>query len=506
MPNPKLDVFFDILNSQALKAGYPDVHMMTLPSDVLPPQADVRTRLTRNLSLGIPIVASPMDTVTGEKMAIAMAENGGIAIFHRNMTPEDQQKKVRRVKRRRNGRIDTPISVPESMTIAEFKAWRKQDGKEHIDRFPVWRDSEKFISGLLAMSDLDFCLDESQLLKDVMVPTQRLLSMGPDTSLEEAYHFMHKSRIKVLPLFKSRETGGPDNTREIAGMYSWTDAKHICSGAPSLLNLDSKGQLVVGAAIGAGSDAMRRLELLSEVGCDVVLVDVAHGAHSSALKVMREAKCEFPAMEVIGGNISSGDGARAIADTGVDAVGIGQGCGAACTTRLIAGVGAPQVSAIDDAVRALEPYRIPGIADGGVRYSGDVAVGLATGAESAIIGKLLAAADESPGEKVLYQGRWMKPYRGMGSIGAMEERMQNRYLQDGATKLVPEGVEGYVDCSGPVSDVLAQLIGGLRSSMGYLGASNLREFRERADLFRVMNQQESHPRMIITREAPNYHS
>ncbi len=505
MLNEANKLFYDKLEAQGVKAGYPDVHMYTLPSEVLPAEADVRSSLTRTLKLNVPIIASPMDSVVDVEMAIAMAELGGIAYLHRNMPAELVAKKIRRVKKRRNGIITSPFTVPRSWSVAQFRNWHVAERLEHIHRFPVSNGAPNLIVGLLSVSDLEFCMNEKDSVEAYMTGSNSLQSADPATTLQEAHEIMRRTKTKALPLFASLKAGDRDDERELVGMYSFTDTKQLCGPTPTSLNVDGNGQLVVGCAVGANDETMRRVELAVAAGVDIVHVDVAHGAHIKALNKMTEIKREFPKLQLSGGNISKYDGFRMIADTGADAVFIGQGCGATCTTRIIAGVGVPQVSAMMEIAHKMsdaDPYMI---ADGGIRYSGDIAVAVGLKAKAVVIGTLLAATDESPGEKKLIDNQWMKPIRGMGSLGAMSHRSsQDRYGQAGADKLVPEGEEGYIASSGPVANAIAQFVGGLRASMGYTGSTTLDEHAERCELFRVLNQEESHPRILISAASPNY--
>jgi IMP dehydrogenase len=476
--------------------------MFTDHSDVLPADVDTTSRLSRRVTLKIPVITSAMDTITEAKMAIAMAEGGGIGSIHRNLQPEDQAKHVARVKHRLNGLIRTPFTLYKNMTVAGHRAnqeQRRREQKNVFDKFPVVaREGSTRLVGVVTDNDLDFCIDPNRTIGDFMTPLRRVKRAGPGTTIDEAYRIMLENKIKLFPLV--------DGTN-VCGMYLFSDAKRIRSGVRTMQNTDSDGQLVVCASVGVGDGAMRRAELLAPRRCNVFHIDTAHGDSGNVFDTIRRLKAAYPTIDVIAGNISRGESAKRLVDTGVDGILVGQGPGAICITRIIAGIGVPQVSAIFDCVRAVEDTDVPIIADGGIEYSGDAAVALAIGASCVMVGRYLGGTDETPGEVIHYKGRLVKKIRGMGSLGALRESAssQERYLQTANGPLVPEGVEGLVNYQGPVHDVLDQLVGGVRKSMGYLGAKNLTEFRERADLFLVPDSKESHPHSItISEDAPNY--
>ncbi len=475
------------------------VHMYTDHSDVLPAEVDISSRFSRRISVKRPIATAAMDTVSEAAMAIAMAEAGGIASIHKNMTPEAQDKLVGKVKHRLHGLIKTPYTVFAGMTVAEHNAnqARRRDEKKNLfDKFVVMEtpESDK-IAGVITDDDLDFCVDTKRSIQDFM--SRNVTSAIPETTIEEAYVIMLEQRKKVLPLVRDGH---------LVGMYLFRDAKRICSGAHTTNNVDANGQLIVCAAVGVGDGAMRRMELLAPSGLNAAHIDTAHGDSKNVFDTIKRIKQAYPNVDVVAGNISRGESAKRLVDAGADSILVGQGPGAICTTRLVAGVGVPQVSAIYDCVSAIEDTDVPVIADGGIEYSGDLAVALALGASVAMVGRYVAGTDEAPGEITHWDGRLWKDYRGMGSIGAMRDSQssQERCRHTGGA-LVPEGVEGLVDYQGPVSNVIDQLMGGLRKSMAYIGASTLDEFRQRAEVFLVPEGSESHPHGLkITKESPNY--
>jgi IMP dehydrogenase len=488
------------MSQQGLMVTYDDVRLRTTYSDVLPTHADLRTRFSKRVSLNMPLVSSPMDTVTTAEMAIAMAENGGLGIIHRGLSPEKQAKEVGRVKNRLNGRIDTPITVRDDMTIAEVLTMQ-QEKKYPFHTFPVVNNTGKMV-GLITGNDLDFCVDPSLLTRDIMTSFADLTVARADTSARAGYARMVESKKKVLPLVDGAM---------LAGMYVFSDLRRIFAQTPSNHNIDSNGKLIVGAAVGVGDGAMQRAELLATKKCDVFHIDTAHGDSKMVIDTLKKLKSGYPAIDVVAGNVSSGESAKRLADAGADGVMVGQGPGSICTTRIIAGVGVPQVSAVFECVQALEGSGVPVCADGGVNNSGDMVIALAVGASSIMIGRLLAGTDEAPGETRFFEGRMVKDYRGMGSLGAMRDNASSRekYGQGALTinKVVPEGVEGIVPYKGSVRTVVEQYAGGIRSGLGYNGAHTIPELCERAVLFRISASGlgESHPHDItITTQAPNY--
>lgn len=501
MPNERIRKFFDNMEAQGLMLTYDDVRLRTQHSNVLPTATNLTTRLSRNIRLKIPIIASPMDTVTEDAMAIAMAEMGGIGFIHRGLSPEEQARKVGRVKRRMSGKIATPTTVRDNITIGEFLTHLKEKPRT-FHTFPVINAEEKLV-GLLTRTDIEFCDDESKLVSAAMTPLSDLTRAGPQTTVEEALRLMIEHKRKVLPL--TSDDGG------IAGMYTFSDLKRIHNGGHTTYNLDAKGQLIVGAAVGSGDVALARAAFLAERQCDVLLIDTAHGDTQNVISTLQKLKSRYPHIDVLAGNVSSGDSAKRLADAGADGVLVGQGPGSICTTRVIAGVGVPQVSAVYECVRALEGSDVPIIADGGINSSGDMVIALAVGADSVVLGRLLAGTEEAPGEERVVQGMKVKDYRGMGSQGAMRDNQSSRerYGQGALaiSKLVPEGIEGMVPFRGSVKPLLDQYTGGIRSGLGYNGSTTLEELRERAVIFRISSAglNESHPHDVaITTTAPNY--
>jgi IMP dehydrogenase len=491
MSNPKLDAFFEKMNEQGLMLTYDDVRMHTEHSGVLPPQTDLKSQFSRNISLRIPIVSSAMDTVTEARMAIAIASLGGLGIIHKNMPVEEQAKQVRRVKLYLNGKVEVPICVTPSQTLAEVRAMQQQKGFT-FDSFPVVAESE--LTGMLTGSDFKFATDLTVTVGSVMTQLDEVITGTTTTTAAEALTLMRKHKVSTLPLV---DVGG-----EITGMYVLSDLQRIASGK-SMHNTDRNDHLLVGAAVGAGAPALERAKALVDAGCDVLVVDTAHGWSTGVIDTVKKLKALYPHTDIVAGNVSRGEGAKALADAGADGVLVGQGPGSICTTRIVAGVGCPQVSAVYDCVKALENTDVPVCADGGVQNPGDIAIALAIGASSAMLGSILAATDASPGDVIQRGLRQVKAYRGMGSLAAMRENAASkaRYGQSTVSneKLVPEGVESFVPYKGTLADVLTQYVGGVRASMGYLGAVDLKAFRANAELFRITNAglKESHPHDLV---------
>jgi IMP dehydrogenase len=491
MSNQKLDEFFEKMKEQGLRLTYDDVRLETAFSSVLPAQTILTSRFSRHIPLRIPVVSSGMDTVTEARMAIAIASLGGLGIIHKNMSIAEQAKGVRRVKLYLNGKVEMPICVEPSQTLAEVRAMQQQKGFT-FDSFPVV--AEGALVGMLTGSDFKFAPDLTVTVGSVMTKSDAIISGTATTTSEEALTMMQQHKVSTLPLI--------DTEGKIAGMYVLSDLQRIASGK-SMHNTDKNNHLLVGAAVGAGELALTRAKALVEAGCDVLVIDTAHGWSEGVIDTVKKLKGLYPNTDVVAGNVSRGEGAKALVDAGADGVLVGQGPGSICTTRIVAGVGCPQVSAVYDCVKALEGTGVPVCADGGIQNPGDIAIALAIGASSVILGSILAATDASPGE-VIQQGlRQVKAYRGMGSLGAMRENATSRarYGQhDTSTeKLVPEGVESFVPYKGTLADVLTQYVGGVKASMGYLGASNLDTFRSTAELFRITNAglKESYPHDLV---------
>ncbi|HUA35589.1 MAG TPA: IMP dehydrogenase [Candidatus Binataceae bacterium] len=471
---------------------FDDVLLLPQASDILPSQCDVSTNLTRNVRLNIPLVSSPMDTVTESRTAIAIAQMGGMGFIHRNLSVEQQAAEVETVKKYESGMIVDPITVDPEQRIGDVFAIME---RYRISGLPVVSNGR--LVGILTNRDLRF---EKRLDKQVReVMTTKLITARPGISLEEAKEMLQAHRIEKLPLV--------DDQNRLRGLITVKDMDKAIRHPYA--SKDSMGRLRVGAAVGVGADRAERVAALRRAGVDVLIVDTAHGHTRNVLEAIKATKQECPDMDVIAGNIATSEGAKALADAGADGLRVGMGPGSICTTRVVSGVGVPQVTAIMDVVAIAEPRGIPVIADGGIRFSGDITKALAAGANTVMIGSLFAGTEESPGETILYQGRTYKLYRGMGSLGAMSERTRDRYGQQEVTdgKYVPEGIEGRVPHRGSIASNIEQLVGGLQSGMGYIGAPSLPELRRRAKFVRVSDagMRESHVHdVFITKEAPNY--
>lgn len=473
---------------------FDDVLLQPGASTVLPKDVDLRTQLTREISLNVPLVSAAMDTVTEHRAAICMAQNGGIGIVHRNMAPAAQAAEVDKVKRSESGMIVDPITMQPEQRIHEALAVM---ARYRISGVPVTRDGKAV--GILTNRDLRFVRDTSQPISSVMT-TERLVTVPPGTTMERAKELLHERRIEKLLVV--------DDQGRLCGLITIKDIEKT-ERHPNAAK-DGLGRLRCGAAIGVSPDSLERAQALVGAGVDVIVVDTAHGHSSGVLETIERLRRSFPELPIIGGNVATGEGAEALIKAGVSAVKVGVGPGSICTTRVVTGVGVPQLTAIADAVGVASRHGIPVVGDGGIKYSGDVVKGLAAGAGTIMIGSLFAGTDESPGEAVLYQGRSYKIYRGMGSIGAMSTGSRDRYFQEDVeetSKLVPEGIEGRVPYRGSLSSSVHQLLGGLRSGMGYVGAADLAELRAKARFVRISSAglQESHVHdVIITKEAPNY--
>ena len=476
---------------------FDDVLLVPAYSNVLPRDTSLVTRLTRNISLNIPLVSAAMDTVTEARLAIAMAQEGGIGIIHKNLTVSEQAREVARVKRHEFGIVTDPITVTPEMKVREAIALQRQHG---ISGLPVVEGGK--VVGIVTNRDLRFEDRLDQPLRNVMTPQERLVTMKEGATLAEAQTLMHKHRLeRVLIVNDAFELCGLATVKDIVKN---TEHPMACK--------DSHGQLRVGAAVGVGDGTEERVEKLAAAGVDVIVVDTAHGHSQGVLDRVTWVKKHYPKIEVIGGNIATAAAARALVQAGADAVKVGIGPGSICTTRVVAGVGVPQITAISEVNKALEGTGVPLIADGGVRYSGDIAKALVAGASTVMMGGMFAGTEEAPGEVVLFQGRSYKSYRGMGSLGAMAEGSADRYFQDpanNADKLVPEGIEGRVPYKGSVLAIIYQLVGGIRASMGYCGCASIEELRTKPEFVQITAAgfRESHVHDVqITKEAPNYRS
>ena len=474
---------------------FDDVLLIPAHSSVLPRDVSLQTKLTRNITLNIPLVSAAMDTVTESRLAIALAQEGGIGIVHKNLTSQQQAAEVAKVKRFESGILKDPITIPPTMTVREVLVLTRT---HKFSGLPVVENGK--VIGIVTNRDTRFETNLDQPVSAIMTPQARLITVKEGASLEEGRALMHKHRLeRVLVL---------NDAGELAGLITVKDM--LKSTEHPFASKDGLGRLRVGAAIGVGVGTEERAEMLAEAGVDVIVVDTAHGHSQGVLDRVRWVKRNFPQVEVIGGNIATADAARAMIDHGTDGVKVGIGPGSICTTRIVAGVGVPQITAIQMVFEALKDSGVPMIADGGIRYSGDIAKAIAAGGDAVMLGGLFAGTEEAPGEVELFQGRSYKSYRGMGSIGAMAAGAADRYFQDTANldKLVPEGIEGRVPYKGSVLAVIHQLMGGLRSSMGYLGCQSIAEMHDKASFVEITSAgvRESHVHDVqITKEAPNYH-
>ena len=486
-----------MVNSDAaqkfLKQGltFDDVLLIPAASDVLPADIDLHTRLTRKITLNIPLMSAAMDTVTESRMAIAIAREGGIGIIHKNMSIGAQAEQVDMVKRSENGVITNPFFLAPGHTLEEAN---ELCAKYKISGVPIC-DNGKLI-GIITNRDMKFETDMSKLVDHVMTK-ENLVTAPEGTTLAEAKEILRKHKIEKLPIV--------DSEYRLKGLITIKDIDKAQVYPNSAR--DEKGRLLVGAAIGVTSDILDRVAALVEAGVDVLVLDSAHGHSHNIIECVKRVKALYPDVQLIAGNVATAEGTRALIEAGADCVKIGIGPGSICTTRVVAGIGVPQITAIYDAARVAKEYDIPIIADGGIKYSGDIAKAIAAGGDVVMLGSLLACCEESPGETEVYQGRQFKVYRGMGSLGAMAKGSKDRYFQEGNKKLVPEGVEGRVPYKGPASETIFQMMGGLRSGMGYCGCGSITELQERAQFVQITaaGLRESHPHDIyITKEAPNY--
>ena len=475
---------------------FDDVLLVPGHSTVLPHTADLRSRLTRAIELNIPMVSSAMDTVTEADLAIALAQEGGMGFIHKNMSISEQAAHVRKVKKYESGIVKDPVTVTPDMTIAQVKSIAREHG---FHGFPVVENDR--LVGIVTGRDTRFENASHRAVSDVMTPESRLVTVKQNAKSEEILALMHEHRIEKILV--------TDDNQGLVGMITLKDFEKAAS-KPNACK-DEQGRLRVGAAVGVGAGTEERIAALVEVGVDVILIDTSHGHSEGVLERVSWTRKNFPDVQLIAGNVATAEGAIALADAGVDAVKVGIGPGSICTTRIVTGCGVPQITAISDAVAALEGRDIPVIADGGIRFSGDIAKAIAAGASCVMVGSMLAGTEESPGEVELYQGRYYKSYRGMGSLGAMNQShgSSDRYFQSSnqAEKLVPEGIEGRVAYKGPIATIIHQQMGGLRSAMGLTGSPDIRTLRTKPQFVRVTSagMGESHVHDVqITKEAPNY--
>ena len=475
--------------------AFDDVLLKPAASSVLPADVDVRTRLTRRINLNIPLISAAMDTVTESRLAITMAQHGGIGIIHKNLDIDEQAAQVASVKRFEAGMVVNPITIQDDKTLADALDLMQQ---HNVSGIPVVNHKNGKLVGILTNRDVRFATDPKQPVRDMM--THEVISVADNITPDEARRLLHKHRIEKLVIVdKDQHCIGLITVKDMEKAENYPDAAK-----------DESGRLLVGAAVGTGKKGLTRAEALIAAGVDVVVVDTAHGHAEGVLDSVRGVRKLSNDVQIIGGNIATAEGAEALIKAGADAVKIGIGPGSICTTRMVAGVGVPQLTAILEASAECRKHNVPAIADGGIKYSGDLAKAIAAGADAAMIGGMLAGADETPGEVFLYQGRSYKAYRGMGSIGAMARGSADRYFQAEVSenlKLVPEGIEGQVPYKGAAGAVIHQMIGGMRAAMGYTGAKTIPEMREKSTFIRITGAglKESHTHNVtITREAPNY--
>jgi IMP dehydrogenase len=473
---------------------YDDVLLLPAYSEVLPREVSTSSRLTRNIWLNIPIVSAAMDTVTEADLAIALAQEGGIGIIHKNMTIAQQAAQVRKVKRSESGMIIDPVTLKDNSTLGDAQRIMKEF---KIGGIPVI-DNDGRLVGILTNRDLRFQKQTARPVNEIMTK-DNLITAKEGISMEEAESILQEYKIEKLPII--------DQNGKLIGLITYKDI--LKRKSHPLASKDSLGRLRVGAAVGVTPDLLDRVQALVQVGVDVISIDTAHGHSKGVIDALKSVKKAFPTLDVIVGNIATGEAAVALAEAGADAVKVGVGPGSICTTRIIAGVGMPQLTAVYEAAKALQKYDVPVIADGGIRYSGDVAKAIAGGASTVMIGSLLAGTDEAPGEMIILEGRKFKSYRGMGSLEAMEDGSKDRYFQDAEDdikKLVPEGIVGRVPFKGSVTEILYQMVGGLKAGMGYCGASSI-EAMQQAKFVKITSAgvKESHPHDVsISKEAPNY--
>jgi len=477
---------------------FDDVLLVPAFSQVLPRDTSLATRLSRNIRLNLPLVSAAMDTVTEARLAIAIAQEGGIGIVHKNLTPRQQAAEVARVKRYESGVLRDPITITPDVTVRAVMELSRQHG---VSGFPVLEG--KVVVGIVTNRDLRFETRLDSPVRDIMTPRERLVTVGEGATLEEGKTLMHRHKLeRVLVVNDAFELKGVMTVKDITKQTSFPDAAR-----------DAMGKLRVGAAVGVGEGTEERVELLVRAGVDALVVDTAHGHSAGVIERVRWVKRNYPQVEVIGGNVATGSGALALVEAGADAVKVGIGPGSICTTRIVTGVGVPQIMAIESVSKAIKGSGVPLIADGGVRYSGDLAKAIAAGADSVMMGGAFAGTEEAPGEVILYQGRSYKSYRGMGSLGAMQQGSADRYFQEGGsaqgntTKLVPEGIEGQVPYKGSVVAIIFQMAGGLRAAMHYCGCASIADMHEKAEFVEITTAgiRESHVHDVqITKEAPNY--
>jgi len=484
-------------NDKILGEGltYDDVLLVPAYSEILPREVSITTKFSRNISLNVPIVSAAMDTVTESSMAIAMAREGGIGVLHKNMTIDQQAAQVRKVKRAESGMIQDPVTLPKTATVGDAQLTMREYG---IGGIPI-TDSKGILIGIVTNRDLRFEKDFSRLLSEIMT-SDNLITVAQGTSLEQAEIILQKHKIEKLPVV--------DSKGKLLGLITFRDITKLTQ--KPIANKDSFGRLRVAAALGVTADAVERAEALVNAQVDAVVIDTAHGHTKGVVKVLKDVKSKFPDLDIIVGNIATAEAAKYLVEAGADAVKVGIGPGSICTTRVIAGVGFPQFSAVLEVAAAIKGSGVPVIADGGIRYTGDIPKAIAAGADCVMLGSLLAGTQESPGETIIYEGRKFKSYRGMGSVEAMKQGSKDRYFQDvehDIKKLVPEGIVGRVHYKGELVESMTQFIGGLRAGMGYCGSKDIQTLKDTGKFIKITASgiNESHPHNVaITKEAPNY--
>ena len=474
---------------------YDDVLLVPAYSEVLPREVNIQSKFTKNITINVPIVSAAMDTVTESRMAIAMAREGGIGVLHKNMTIEQQAIKVRKVKRAESGMIMDPVTLPLESTVRDAKASMKEHS---IGGIPIV-DADKKLIGIVTNRDLRFEKNNDRPIAEVMT-SENLVTVGEGTSLEQAEVILQENKIEKLPVVNDKE--------ELIGLITFRDITKLTQ--KPIANKDQYGRLRVAAAIGVTADAVERAGALVKAGVDAIIIDTAHGHTKGVVGILKEVKKSYPELDVIVGNIATAEAAKYLVEAGADAVKVGIGPGSICTTRVVAGVGFPQFSAVLEVAAAIKGSGVPVIADGGIRYTGDIPKAIAAGADTVMLGSLLAGTKESPGETIIYEGRKFKSYRGMGSVEAMKQGSKDRYFQDvedDIKKLVPEGIVGRVPYKGDLYESMHQFIGGLRAGMGYCGAKDIATLKENGRFVKITSSgiHESHPHNVtITKESPNY--
>ena len=484
-------------NSKILGEGltYDDVLLVPAYSEVLPREVSIRSKFTRNIPINVPIVSAAMDTVTESRMAIAIAREGGIGVLHKNMTIEQQAQKVRKVKRAESGMIIDPVTLPISAFVKDAKAYMREYS---IGGIPIVDDHGKLL-GIVTNRDLRFEKNNQRPISEVMT-SENLVTVAEGTSMAEAEEILQQNKIEKLPVVNNEDV--------LVGLITFRDITKLTQKPDA--NKDSYGRLRVAAAVGVTEDAVDRVEALVKAGVDAVVIDTAHGHTKGVVQVLKQVKAKFPDLDVVVGNIATADAAKYLVDAGADAVKVGIGPGSICTTRIVAGVGSPQLSAIMEVAAAIKGSGVPVIADGGIRYTGDIPKAIAAGADCVMLGSLLAGTKESPGETIIYEGRKFKSYRGMGSVEAMEKGSKDRYFQDvedDIKKLVPEGIVGRVPYKGELEESIHQFVGGLKAGMGYCGSKDIDTLKDTAKFIKITASgiHESHPHNVtITKESPNY--